>query len=183
MSSIRRGFSGRIPPPRCIGGWPPWLFTPWTQSRLSSSRTTKAPPPQPAGGPLGGLVRLAAGDCLGVRACGVRRLDTRLPAGDGRRRDLRRGQAGHRVSHGRGPTDTERRLWWRYPHPGPGATPRLALRRRWLAPGRPDRVTQVPRRICFSGCECQHGQLRLRATLHPCVAREPIFLYLEPAGT
>ena len=92
--------------------------------------------PQPAGGPMGGLVR-QTGNGLGVRTGAVRRLDARLPPGDGRRGDLRRGQAGERVSHGRGPTDTERGLQRRHPHPGTGAAPRLALPRRRLAPGGP----------------------------------------------
>ena len=67
--------------------------------------------PQPAGGPVGGLLR-PAGHCVGVRAGAVRGLDARLPAAHGRRPGLRRGQAGERVSHGRGPADAGRRLWW-----------------------------------------------------------------------
>ena len=47
--------------------------------------------------------------------------------GAGRRGDLRRGQAGERVSHGRGPANAELRLDRRHPHPGTGAAPRLAL--------------------------------------------------------
>ena len=65
--------------------------------------------PQPAGGSVGGVLQ-PAGHHLGVRASAVRRVDPRLPAGHGRCRGLRRGQAGDRVSHGRGPAGAERRL-------------------------------------------------------------------------
>ena len=75
----------------------------------------------------------------------ARRLVSRFPARPGRRRGLRRSQAGEQVSHGRGPADTERRLEKRSRHPGPGAAPRLASpRRQRPEPGRPHRVTTAP---------------------------------------
>ena len=100
--------------------------------------------PQPPGGPPGGVLR-PAGDRPGVRAGAARRLVSRFPARPGRRRGLRRSQAGEQVSHGRGPADTERRLEKRSRHPGPGAAPRLASpRRQRPEPGRPHRVTTAP---------------------------------------
>ena len=57
----------------------------------------------------------------------VRRLDARFPARPERERHLRRGQAGDRVSHGRGPADAERRLRRRRAHLGKRPAPRLAL--------------------------------------------------------
>ena len=65
--------------------------------------------------------------------------DFRLVLGDAP--DLRRGQAGGRVPHGRGPADAECRLWRQCPHPGSGTAPRLALRWGRLERGEPDGVS------------------------------------------
>ena len=88
---------------------------------------------QPAGGQVGDVLR-PAGNPLGVRAGPARRLDARLSHRAGRGGGLRRGQAGGRVPHGRGPTVIEFRLGRRRAHPGPGTAPRLALPGRRLDP-------------------------------------------------
>ena len=67
--------------------------------------------PEPVGSQMGGVLR-PAGHSLGIRAGAVRRLDARFPVGHRRRPRLRRGKAGGRVPHGRGPADSECQLQW-----------------------------------------------------------------------